>query len=123
MISPDGDTVTFTREPTHHVCRSVNKVVAERLLALKVIKADGSGGNHLDMKGKTCYPYPSPWVIKLGKLDLWWRRLLRDAILSPLRTTLNLDGASHGERIHYNQARGLSLRELLRAQGVLSAPS
>ncbi|BGP30827.1 hypothetical protein JCM10296v2_002584 [Rhodotorula toruloides] len=117
MISSDGDTVTFTREPTHHVCRSVNKVVAERLLALKVIKADGSGGDYLDMKGQTCYPDPSPWVTRMAKLDLWWRRLLRDAILSPLRTTLNLDGASHGERIHYNQARGLSLRELLRAQG------
>ncbi|KAJ8296064.1 DNA (cytosine-5)-methyltransferase 1 [Rhodotorula toruloides] len=119
MISPDGDTVTFTREPTHHVCRSVNKVVAERLLALKVIKADGSGGNYRDMKGKTFYPEPPSWIIRMGmaKLHLWWRRLLRDAVLSPLRTSLNLDGASHGERIHYNQARGLSLRELLRAQG------
>ncbi|GAA6051059.1 hypothetical protein NBRC10513_000933 [Rhodotorula toruloides] len=118
MISPDGDTVTFTREPTHHVCRSVNKVVAERLRALKVIKADGSGGNHLDFKGKPFYAEPPAWVTrKAAKLYFWWRRLMRNSTLSPLRTSFNLDGASHGERIHYNQARGLSLREMLRAQG------
>ncbi|PRQ73103.1 S-adenosyl-L-methionine-dependent methyltransferase [Rhodotorula toruloides] len=117
MISPDGDTVTFTREPTHHVCRSVNKVVAERLRALKVIKADGSGGNHLDFKGKPFYAEPPAWVTrKAAKLYFWWRRLMRNSTLSPLRTSFNLDGASHGERIHYNQARGLSLREMLRAQ-------
>ncbi|BGP23516.1 DNA (cytosine-5-)-methyltransferase [Rhodotorula toruloides] len=118
LLSPDDQTVTVMREPTHHVCPSVNKVRAERLLALEIIKGDGSGGNHVDMKGKPFYPEPPPWVVrKAAKLHLWWRRLTPDAILSPLRTTSYLDGASHGERIHYNQARGLSLRELLRAQG------
>lgn len=106
------------REPTHHVCRSVNKVVATRLITLKHVKADGTGGNHEDLAGKACYPEPPEWVIKNPKkFYVWWRRLRRDSILSPLRTTQNLDGASHGERIHYKQPRALSLRELLRVQG------
>ncbi|KAG0667570.1 hypothetical protein C6P46_000106 [Rhodotorula mucilaginosa] len=101
-----------------HVCRPTSEVVRTRLKKLQ-LRDDAKGtGCHNDLRGYACYPVPPPWVArKPAKLLSWWRRLLPSSVLAPLRTKLNIDGASHGERIHYSQNRPLSCRELLRAQG------
>ncbi|KAK4704984.1 hypothetical protein P7C70_g1223, partial [Phenoliferia sp. Uapishka_3] len=52
----------------------------------------------------------------------FWARLKPTDILTPLRTSNNIDG-SHGPRIHYSDDRVLSYRELARAQGKSSSPS
>lgn len=105
-----------------HVCRSASEQVRARLKQLKVRDdAKGTGCHNgqsfseddrgersadaellaTDLRSYACYPVPPPWVArKPAKLLSWWRRLLPSSVLAPLRTKLNIDGASHGERIH-----------------------
>ena len=105
-----------------HVCRSASDQVRARLKQLKVRDdAKGTGCHNgqsfseddrgersadaellaTDLRSYACYPVPPPWVArKPAKLLSWWRRLLPSSVLAPLRTKLNIDGASHGERIH-----------------------
>ncbi|GAA5884403.1 hypothetical protein JCM3774_001514 [Rhodotorula dairenensis] len=117
-VDPKADTY-HNAGVTYHVCRSTSEQTQTRLKWLQ-LRDDAKGtGCHNDLLRLACYPVPPPWVTrKQTKLRLWWRRLLPTSVLAPLRTKLNLDGASHGERIHYSQNRPLSCRELLRAQGV-----
>ncbi|GAA5835869.1 hypothetical protein JCM9279_002126 [Rhodotorula babjevae] len=106
----------FSSGVTHHFCRSLSETVARRVIGIKI------GGNHEHLKGKAYYPEPPPNVASnSGKLAKWWRRCTPGMILSPLRTTLSYDGSSQGERLHYNQLRPLSMRELLRVMGVPDA--
>ncbi|KAM0748383.1 hypothetical protein T439DRAFT_328361 [Meredithblackwellia eburnea MCA 4105] len=50
-------------------------------------------------------------------LKLFWSRLDSHSLLTPMRTSLNVDGVSHGPRIHPDQHRQLSIREMARLQG------
>ncbi|GAA5926040.1 hypothetical protein JCM1841_003203 [Sporobolomyces salmonicolor] len=117
---PRTSTVVFSKAVTHHICSALPVHHAERLLAIGIKGKDGAYGNYRDLENLICRPNMHSWVENLlhKKRDEWWARLPRDGILAPLRTTLNLDGASHGPRIHWSQSRGLSLRELMRAQGL-----
>lgn len=51
------------------------------------------------------------------RYTLWWKRINEDDVLTPLRTTINPDGTSHGPRIHPRDARQISIREAARMQG------
>ncbi|GAA5915438.1 uncharacterized protein JCM6883_007160 [Sporobolomyces salmoneus] len=118
-IDPLQEDFVVATTVTQHVCSAVTQEVAERLNGLGLESKTGETGNHEDLKGKPCYPAQPPFVAYNPKLRAeWYRRLRPSEVLSPLRTTLCLDGASHGARIHYKQARSLSVRELMRAQGV-----
>lgn len=74
----------------------------------------------LDLEHLHCKPSIPDWLTRRSKNKLarWWSRLKRSERSSPLRTTLGLDGASQGPRIHYRDARSISIRECLRLQGV-----
>ncbi|GAA5965418.1 hypothetical protein JCM3765_002371, partial [Sporobolomyces pararoseus] len=106
---------------TQHICSAVGEEVAKRLQGLGW-ESKGDSGNHEDLKGKSYYPEQPPFVAKNTKLQPeWYRRLRPTEILAPLRTSMCLDSVSHGPRIHHEQARSLSLRELMRAQGASDA--
>ncbi|GAA5909907.1 hypothetical protein JCM6882_002047 [Rhodosporidiobolus microsporus] len=115
-----GSGFTFTAL-THHVCRSVSETVARRILEIGIAGKDGKKGNYHDLDPKTSwYPRMADWILRrpLAKRELFWARLGWDDRLAPLRTSLNLDGVSHGPRLHPEDNRSLSLREFLRSMGV-----
>ncbi|GAA5967501.1 hypothetical protein JCM11641_000568 [Rhodosporidiobolus odoratus] len=114
-----------TAGPTHHLCKATSEVVARRLRTLGIAGQDGEQGNHLDLRDfePDIYPHLPAWMLKLPphKQDLWWSRLQWHDRCSTLRTRLSLDGASQGPRIHPEQSRPLSVRELMRLMGLVDA--
>ncbi|GAA5936826.1 uncharacterized protein JCM15063_000072 [Sporobolomyces koalae] len=112
------------RQATHHICASPPEMYYERLVNLGVKGKAGKKGNYLDLQGLQSAPTVPDWLMRpeaRTKRDLFWSRLSADSIVSTLRTRMSIDGASHGPRIHWDQARWLSLRELMRIQGLPDA--
>ncbi|GAA6009955.1 hypothetical protein JCM11491_000879 [Sporobolomyces phaffii] len=112
--------VAFSRSATHHICSTPSGVYCERLVQLGTKGRDGKFGNYKDFEGLACAPRIPDWLERAPakRKELFWSRLSENSVVATLRTTLNIDAASHGPRIHYDQARWLSLRELMRIQGL-----
>ncbi|GAA5828452.1 hypothetical protein JCM11251_006256 [Rhodosporidiobolus azoricus] len=112
---------------SHHVCRSVREKVAMRLVNIGVKGENGQHGNYRDLDSTSnFFPTMPDWVQRhaekarnstkgTNKAELWWSRLRNDSLLAPLRTKLNIDGSSHGPRLHPTQSRFISVRECIRA--------
>ncbi|GAA6002022.1 hypothetical protein JCM10207_003042 [Rhodosporidiobolus poonsookiae] len=115
-----GYTYFATRGVTHHLCRSVTEDVARRLCNIGVEGVSGKSGNHLDFQGEPFYIELPRWLKNKSKArqSLWWARLKKNERLSTLRTQLSIDGASHGPRIHPSDNRFISVREMMRVQGL-----
>ncbi|GAA6058622.1 hypothetical protein JCM10212_004033 [Sporobolomyces blumeae] len=117
LAAASGEHVRST-SVTQHVAPAVGPLLTERLLGLGT-EREKKHGNYRDLEGSEWFPTLPPFVKRSPKLEPeWYRRLRPNETLATLRTTLNLDGASQGPRIHPSNARSLSIRELMRCQGL-----
>jgi hypothetical protein len=139
--TPSGTIQYISSGLTHHVTPPIAEITAQRVR--RIGKTGKKMGNYegsslslflhtlpflhfslsstlADLDGTPFYPKIPRWLSKksAAKNELWWAKYKRNQRSSPLRTTLGLDGASQGPRMHYDQARSISVREYLRLQGV-----
>ncbi|KAK4051007.1 hypothetical protein OIV83_003136 [Microbotryomycetes sp. JL201] len=106
------------------VVPSVSAHRASQLAHIKPRSSVEGTHNHEDIPesietrlGRFTLRPPIPPALQHKQYDLWFSRLEWQDVISPLRTSIPVDGTSHGRRIHPESARQISIREAARCQG------
>ncbi|KAM0790076.1 hypothetical protein ACM66B_005404 [Microbotryomycetes sp. NB124-2] len=106
------------------VVPSVSAYRASQLAHIQPRSSESGSHNYEDIpesietpQGRLALRPPLPPALQQRQYSELFARLEWTDVVSPLRTSMNVDGTSHGRRIHPESARPMSVREAARCQG------